>query len=282
MRANRRSHSRSFCRPADLHGMHTLAVIMARAGSKGLPDKCVLPLCGQPVIAYTVGHARQSRLVDGIVLTTDSVQAQRVARAMSVEVVERPPELAVDTAPVDAAVRHAVLSYERSFGQPVDAVVILYGNIPVRAPDAIDRCVEHLGQTGCDSVRTVVPVSKQHPDWLHRLDGDRMVQFRRNNIDRRQELEPLYYHDGAVIAVTRGSLFAPETAGDPHAFFGRDRRAVLQAEEDSVDIDSRADFYRAEGILRFRSELNSVEPPTGGTRRVRSGAGCFVGHHERR
>lgn len=234
--------------------MHTLAVIMARAHSKGLPDKCVLPLCGQPVIAYTIRHAQQSERADAIVLTTDSAQALAVGQSMGVHVIERPAELATDTAPVDAVVRHAVQSYEDEVGRLVDAVVILYGNIPVRADDAIDRCVDHLVETDCDSVRTVVRVSKQHPDWLHRLNGDRMQQYRPNSIHRRQDLEPLYYHDGAVIVVKRAALFAPQTADDPHAFFGADRRAVCQREEDSVDVDSVADFYRAEGIIRYRTE----------------------------
>jgi N-acylneuraminate cytidylyltransferase len=234
--------------------MHTLAVILARAGSKGLPDKCVLPLCGQPVIAYTIRHAQQSQRADAIVLTTDSAPAMAVGRSMGVRVIERPPELATDTTAVDTVVRHAVTSYEHEVAKPVDVVVILYGNIPVRADGAIDRCVDHLMETGCDSVRTVVRVSKQHPDWLHRLDGDRMEQVRPNSIHRRQDLEPLYYHDGAVIVVRQTSLFMPQTADDPHAFFGADRRAVCQREEDSVDVDSVADFYRAEGLIRYQTE----------------------------
>jgi len=248
--------------------MLTVAVILARAGSKGLPDKCVLPLCGRPVIAYTIDHARQARLVDDVVLTTDSARAREIGRQMAIRVLTRPPELASDTAPVDQAVRHAVLWFESTTGRLVDAVVILYGNIPVRAPGAIDRCIEHLAATGCDSVRTVAPVSKQHPDWLHRLDADRMAQYRPNNIHRRQDLEPLYYHDGAVIAVTRRSLFADQTASDPHAFLGQDRRAVVQREEDSVDIDSKADFYRAEALLRDRDPSEVVNTSSSGDNRI--------------
>lgn len=235
--------------------MNTLAVIMARAGSKGLPDKCCLPLCGQPVIVYTIGHAQQSRLVSHIVLTTDSRPAQALGRSMGIEVLVRPPELAVDTARVDDVVRNAVEQYERRSGHKVDAVVILYGNIPVRADGIIDRCIEHLAATSCDSVRTVAPVTKQHPDWIHRLDGDRMEQFRVNSIHRRQDLDPLYYHDGAVIAVTRTSLFNTQTLKDPHGFFGRDRRAVVQRSEDSVDIDTAVDFYQAEAMIRARGEI---------------------------
>ncbi len=243
--------------------MRVLAVILARAGSKGLPDKCVLPLCGRPILAYTLDHARASERVEAIVVTTDSEPAKAIARAMGVQVVDRPAELATDAAPVDGVVRHAVERYEQQHTGPVDAVVILYGNIPIRREGVIDRCIEQLAATGCDSVRTVAPVGKLHPDWLHRLDGDRLEQYRPNSIDRRQDLEPLYYHDGAVVAVTRAALFAPETAGNPHAFFGRDRRAVLQAEQDAVDIDTIADFYRAEAVLRTRGERIGGAPEPG-------------------
>lgn len=247
--------------------MNTLAVILARAGSKGLPDKCTLPLCGRPVLGYTIATAQDSRYVDATVLTTDSPRVAAIGQAAGISVVDRPPELAMDQASVCDAVRHAVESYEHETSQTFDTVVILYGNVPVRGEDIIDRCVDLLMQTGCDSVRTVAPVTKQHPDWIHRLDDDRMVQFRPNNIDRRQDLEPLCYHDGAAIVVRRDGLFLPQTAHDPHAFFGLDRRAVLQDEEDSVDIDTLADFYRAEALIRVRSEAMLAEPPTAGCRR---------------
>lgn len=238
--------------------MESLAVILARAGSKGLPDKCIAPLLGRPLIAYTLDAALASRRVAGVVLTTDSGPAAAVGQKAGIPVVARPPELAADTARVDAAVRHAVAWYEASRGTVVDAVAILYGNIPVRADGIVDRCLEHLETTGCSSVRTVAPVTKQHPDWIHRLDGDHLIQFRPNSIHRRQDLEPLYYHDGSVIAVTRGSLFAAADSADPHAFFGPDRRAVLQQPEDTVDVDSLIDLYQAEAILRSRRDGESA------------------------
>lgn len=230
--------------------MHTIAVILARAGSNGLPNKCVLPVCGVPMISYTIGHAKASRRLDAVVLSTDSLEAARIGRSSGVLVVDRPGELATDGATVVSAVGHAVEAYEQAVGRSCDAVVILYGNIPVRAEGGIDQCIERLYATGCDSIRTVVRVSKQHPDWLHRLEDDRMVQFRRNSIDRRQDLEPVYYHNGAVIVVRRDSLFLPENDHDPHAFFGKDRRAVVQKEEDAVDVDTLADLYMAEAMIR--------------------------------
>ncbi|MEE9294268.1 MAG: NTP transferase domain-containing protein, partial [Phycisphaerae bacterium] len=235
--------------------MYVFGVILARAGSKGLPDKCVHPLCGRPLIEYTFDHVRRSALIDQIVLTTDSEPAARIAREHDIRVVDRPAELATDTATVDAAARHAVQTVEAEGAAPADVIVLLYGNIPVRAPGIIDRVVQRLAATGADSVRTVAPVSKQHPDWLHYLDGDHMRQYRPNSIYRRQDLDPVYYHDAAVLAVKRETLFAePQNAEDFHAFLGRDRRAVVQAPEDTVDVDTLIDLQLAEAILSARQE----------------------------
>lgn len=231
--------------------MNVLGIILARAGSKGLPGKCTRDLLGKPLIQYTLDHAAASRRLTAVVLTTDAAPAKDIARRAGVEVVDRPAELATDTATVDAAARHAVETWERRHSAAVDVVVLLYGNIPVRRSDLIDRAIGHLTETGADSVRSVAPVGKHHPDWLHRLDGDRMMQFRPNSIYRRQDLEPLYYHDGAVAAVTRRALFdALNTPEDHQAFLGRDRRALIQQVDDAVDIDEPFDLYVAEAILR--------------------------------
>ncbi len=240
--------------------MNVLAVILARAGSKGLRDKCVRPLLGRPLIEYSFDHVLDSACINETVLTTDSAAAADLAGARGIRVVDRPAALATDTAPVDAVARHALTQVEND-GCAVDVVLLVYGNIPVRAPGILDRAVDHLISTGADSVRSVAAVGKHHPDWLHALDGDRMIQFRPNSIHRRQDLDSLYYHDGAAVVVTRDSLIAAaEHPEDHHAFFGRDRRGLVQSPEDTVDVDGIIDLYVAEAILRSRrdSECHGV------------------------
>ncbi len=268
--------------------MNALGIILARAGSKGLPDKCVRPLLGKPLIEYTFAHAAAARRLCDFLLTTDSAAAKTLARVHRIRVIDRPAELANDKATVDAAARHAVEQWERETSRRADVVVLLYGNIPVRSDDLIDRAVEHLLRSGADSVRSVAPVSKQHPDWIHRLDGDRMVQFRANSIYRRQDLEPLYYHDGAVAAVKREALFgALQTPEDHQSFLGRDRRAIVQACEDAVDVDEAIDLCVAEAILRARGgagastpreshDRSTIAAVTVGTHRIGPGERLFV------
>ncbi len=234
--------------------MSALGVILSRAGSKGLRDKCVRPLLGRALIEYTFDHALAARRLDAVVLSTDSQPAAQLAARRGIETIERPPALATDTATVDAAARHAVETWELRHDAVADVIVLLYGNIPVRPPGLIDRAIEHLRRSGGSSVRSVAPVGRHHPDWLHRLDGDRMVQFRPNSIYRRQDLEPLYYHDGAVVALTRRALFdALRTPDDKQAFLGPDRRALVLAPQDAVDVDDAFDLLVAEAVLRARA-----------------------------
>ncbi len=246
----------------------TLGIILARAGSKGLSQKNVLPVAGRPMIAWTIDTARSSHRLNALCLSTDLDAAAAIGRAKGLIVIDRPAELATDTATVDAAARHAVLEYERMF-QAVTHVALLYANIPVRAPGIIDAAIDKLLETNADSVRSLSPVEKFHPDWMHRLDGDRMIQYRSNSIYRRQDLEPLYAHDGAIVAVTRESLFRVDEI-DPHAFFGRDRRGVISGGP-TIDVDSAADAHVAESYLNPKRV--SAEPHAS---RILSAAGDGV------
>jgi N-acylneuraminate cytidylyltransferase len=230
-----------------------LAVVIGRAGSKGLPRKNALPVAGVPMIARTIRFARASRSIGRVVVSTDGDEIAAIARDEGAEVVLRPAALASDTATVDSAVRHAVESLAAGEG----IVVILNGNVPVRPADLADRAVARLVETGADSVQSYYRVGKTHPYWMSRLDGaGRVAQFVENRIYRRQELPPLFMPDGGVIAVRRESLFDVRE-GEPHAFFGRDRRGIETAEGEVVDVDTAVDLAVAEAILAAQTEVHA-------------------------
>lgn len=234
--------------------MNILTVILARAGSKGLVGKNTLTVAGRPMLAWTLEHALGSRRSGRVVLSTDGDKLAEVARSMGVEVVIRSAETATDSATIDSAARHAVLAVEAMADAPFDAVVILYGNIPIRPADLTDRAVAKLAETGCDSVQSVYPVEKLHPYWMKRLggeEGDELLMYEPNDVYRRQDLPPVYMLNGGVIAVTRKSLFNVDPA-HPHAFLGRDRRAVVNEPDDVIDVDSRLDLRVAEAVLLER------------------------------
>ena len=242
---------------------HTLCIILARAGSKGLPGKNLADLAGKPMIAHTIEHAKAARCVDRVVVSTDGDAIAQAARAAGVEVISRPADLASDIATVDSAARHAVLAAEERHGVRYDAVVILYANVPLRPRDLIDRSVGKLLATRCDSVQSVCPVGKMHPFWMKKLSGPRgdvLEHYQANNIYRRQDLPATYMLDGGIIAVRRDSLFI-EKAGEPHAFLGSDRRAVVSQPGEVVDIDSAVDLEVARAMMAARPRDSAALVP---------------------
>jgi CMP-N,N'-diacetyllegionaminic acid synthase len=230
--------------------MNILGVILARAGSQGLANKHLLKLCGRPVISYTFDHVAAARRLTRTIISTDCPTMKRLAQSHGIGIVDRPSELATATASVQDAMLHAMETFEAKSGFFADALVVLYGNVPLRGDGVIDRAIEMLG-TGCDSVRSFCPVGKWHPNWMSRLKGDRVEALVPGSIHRRQDLEELFLHDGAVVAVSRKSMLrGKENPGDPHAFFGVDRRGIRTEAGETVEIDQVRDLFLAEAILR--------------------------------
>ena len=199
--------------------MNVLAVILARAGSTGLPNKHLIPLLGRAVISYTFDHAQSATTLSRTVVSSDCRHVRALASRAGFPTIERPWDLATAEASVQDVMLHALESIERgSGGVQADALVVLYGNVPVRPDGVIDRAVSHLFETRCDSVRTFCPVGKWHPAWMSKLEGDRVVPVQPNSIHRRQDLTKLYLHDGAAVYAEEGvrvvwHQFAAEHAG---------------------------------------------------------------------
>lgn len=245
------------------HDNSAIAVIIGRAGSKGLPGKnwMELPFGGRPTICYSIEHAQGARSVRRIIVTTDGDEIARAARAMGVDVVRRPAELASDHATVDAAVRHAVEQCGQR--EPANVVVILYANVPIRPPHLIDDAVQLLIESRADSVQSYAPVGKHHPYWMVKIDESGAVsQNIPNRVYRRQDLPPLYLPDGGVIAVTRKSLFTVDPA-EPHAFLGTDRRGIVNEAGAVIDIDSMIDAQVAGAMLMQAREGREVSLAAG-------------------
>ena len=235
-----------------------VAIILARAGSKGVPGKNAAMVGGKPCALWTIEAAQAARGVGMVAVSTDDPRVAAVARGAGATVIERPAELATDSARVDDAARHAVdqmTSPERERG---DSFVILYANVPVRPPGLIDRALDLLTSTGCDSVQSYAPVGKHHPWWTARVDpASGLVapwegEVLNHGVFRRQDLPPAFIPDGGVIAVRRRALFleVPGVTPGPHAFFGRDRRGVVSPEGSVVDIDAPTDLLVADAVLR--------------------------------
>lgn len=240
---------------------NAIAIVLARSGSKGLPGKNAADVAGKPCVQWTIEDARRSPSIGRVVVSSDDQEVIAIARELGCDVVDRPPELAHDSATIDDAARHAY----KQIGSPNGPIVILYANVPVRPAGLIDEAVGLLVGSGCDSVQSYARVGKHHPWWTVRVDEDGQVKPWEGEVlyhgcFRRQDLPAAMVPDGGVIALTGNALMkrvgAPE---GPHCFLGNDRRGVVTAEGAVVDIDSKIDLLVADAVLLERGEELTTE-----------------------
>ncbi len=236
---------------------NALAIILARRASRGLPGKNWAPVAGRPCVCWTIDDALSARGIERVLVSTDAPEVAQIARSMGVAVCARPDHLANDSATVDDAARHALHTCAETHTGPI---VLLYANVPLRPPTLIDRALDLLESTACDSVQSYAPVGKHHPWWTCRLDTDARVRpFEgdrlHHGVHRRQDLPPACIPDGGVLCLTRDALElrVPGAPEGPHAFLGADHRGIPTAEGEVVDIDTRIDLLVADAILRERT-----------------------------
>ena len=141
-----------------------IAVIPARGGSKGIPRKNIKPLCGKPLIAYTIEAALQSKYLDRTIVSTDDKKIADIARKLGAEVpFIRAKELAEDDVPlIPYVLRHAVEELERTENLNVDIVVMLQPTSPFRKARYIGRTSHHLMKRVGSMGREVDDVHKRN------------------------------------------------------------------------------------------------------------------------
>lgn len=153
-----------------------VALIPARAGSKRIPGKNLRLLRGHPLLAYSVRAAIDSGAFDHVVVSTDDAATAAVARLYGADVpFLRPADLAGDTSPDIAWVRHAVEALIED-GHTVGLFSVLRPTSPLRSAAVIRAAVETLlADDAADSLRAVERVT-QHPGkmWVLEQSGVRM------------------------------------------------------------------------------------------------------------
>lgn len=185
-----------------------LAIVPARAGSKGVPGKNKAVVDGMPLIEHTVRAAEAATSVSGIVVTSDDEDILRLySERSTVFVVQRPAELAADDVPTAPAVAHA-LDHWRAGGESVpDALILLQPTTPLRNPADIDAAHD-LFRTSADSDAGVISACRvdgmRHPRVMYRIGEERRGElFLPDNEDRmtRHQYEELYQRNGAIYIV---------------------------------------------------------------------------------
>ncbi|MEV0573890.1 acylneuraminate cytidylyltransferase [Streptomyces sp. RTGN2] len=228
-----------------------LAVIPARGGSKGVPAKNLAQVGGVPLVVRAVRACLASGEVTDVVVTTDAPAVAEAARAAGeslgesarVHCVQRPEAIAGDTATSEAAVLHALDTYEAEHGRSVDVVLLVQCTSPFVAREDIDGVAAAVAREGADTAVTVAPFhgflwrdGSAVEDHNYGVNHDKAVRPRRQ--DRPEDL------------LETGAAYAMDAAGfrtHRHRFFGH--TALVRTDPARVlEIDDPHDLARARAL----------------------------------
>lgn len=222
-----------------------LAIIPARGGSKGIPEKNIIDLCGMPLIAYSILAAKKSKYIDRVIVSTESDVIKDVAISYGAEVpFLRPAEFAGDTSKTIDCVLYTIDTLQAS-GDCYDYVVLLQPTQPIRHATFIDDAITTLIDSGHPSLVSVCPVT-EHPILMRTMDSDGILHSLLSvpSTVRRQDF-PMVYRVNGSIYINRidNTLNADTSLND-------NQLAFPMESEYSYDIDTLEDLQATAEYIR--------------------------------
>lgn len=220
-----------------------LAVIPARAGSKGIPNKNVRIVAGRPLVYYAIKNALDSEYVTDVVVTTDSDQVRIIAEQMGACVRMRTPRLCADEVALDAVVYDAV--FGEGVGEPHggwDYVVTMQPTSPTLSTTTLDMVISRAISEGFDTLVSVV--NDPRLSWVKDEQGGVRPKYEARV--NRQWLPADYAETGAFV-ISKASCVTPETR------FGTKVGIFEVSDVEGIDVDTFDDLRAAAAHLEGES-----------------------------
>ena len=227
--------------------MKILAIIPARGGSKGVPDKNIRIVAGRPLIAYAIECAQESRLINRIIVSTDSPIIAQTASDHGAEVLMRPSHLAQDDTPMPPVLLHVLQTLQEN-GENYDLIVLLQVTSPIRTGQDIDHVVEMFASApNLDAVISVVPMDDVHPARMYTLDEGKWMNpyIESGEEARRQDLPVVYYRNGCIYAIRS------EILKDKKSLMVKNKKAYIMPAKWLANIDDERDLIIAEALIKM-------------------------------
>jgi CMP-N-acetylneuraminic acid synthetase len=220
--------------------INVTAIIPARGGSKGVPNKNKKVIGGKPLIAYTIEAALNSNFLGKIVVSSDDPEIIDIAKQYKgVAVHQREESMASDTSPVGETV-YAIIADD-----DIDAVMILQPTAPIRTGKNIDEAIQQLNNH--DTVNSVISVVEMNDIHPARMYWNRdlalvpiMPEFEKS---RRQDIPTAYYRNGSIY-LTRKKAFMVD-----QSFITKPIMPYIMPFNWLLNIDEPRDILIAESLI---------------------------------
>jgi CMP-N,N'-diacetyllegionaminic acid synthase len=220
-----------------------LAIVPARAGSKGLPGKNIKHLAGKPLIWHTIEEAKKSKYIDKVIVSTDDASIARVAIECGAECpFLRPERLASDDSLVNDTYIYMLDKLATEYDVDIPEFIVLQPTSPLRTVNDIDGAIKLFMEKNADSV--ISYTEEIHPvSWHKFLDENlHFINIFDQKMANRQAHRKSYYPNGAIYIFKHEIILQSKWYTDKSF-------AYLMPRHRSVDIDTIEDFMYAEYLL---------------------------------
>ncbi|TWO27697.1 glycosyltransferase [Campylobacter lanienae] len=243
--------------------MKLVAIIPARGGSKGIPNKNIVDICGLPMIAYTIKSALNSNIFHQVAVTTDNQDIKNTSLSYGACVIDRPSELAADNSSCLDAIEHAlkyIISQDSSFTH----FILLQPTSPLRNENHIIEAFKvykskNIGSLVSVNLNTTAPQKN-----LVEINGKIEPITTINDLTQNRQNLPKTYHPNGAIYISKIDDFLRDKNlfSDPLSIYVMD-------EESSTDVDNYDDLEKVKNILtnlnnqkdQFTSLISLINKP---------------------
>lgn len=215
--------------------MRILAVIPARAGSKGIPNKNIRIICGHPLIYYAINNAKNSKYITDIVVTTDSPHIKIIAKQMSVKCKWRDERLCADDVTLDAVIDDAI---DKNIQW--DYIVTMQPTSPTLTVSTLDNAIEYAIENKLDTL--ISAINAPHLSWMEK-DGVKVPAYKERL--NRQYLPANYLETGAFV-ISKADIVTLDTR------IGEKVDIFEISENEAVDVDTFLDLKVVSDILNVK------------------------------
>lgn len=222
-----------------------LGIIPARGGSKGIPYKNIISVCGKPLIAYTIESSLKSKYITRTVVSSEDEKILKIASDFGANIIRRPKKLSTDKATSESVIQDA-LKQLKSKGEEFDLIILLQPTSPLRDESDIDNSVEYFLKSDATAlISAYEPL--HHPYKSFKVNNKGFLEGIINNeypFKIRQNLPIVYNANGAIYIIyvknfiQKNKLFTEKTI------------PYIMPIDKSVDIDSINDLRLVENLIK--------------------------------
>ena len=232
--------------------MKILCIIPARSGSKEIKHKNIKLFNGIPLLVWSIRQAKKSKFNMNIIVSTDNKEYKQIAEKNGAQVpFLRPTRISQDLSTDFEFIKHCLDWLKQNNKILPDIILQLRPTQPCRKVEDIDKCLDLFieNYNEYSSLRTIIPLNKS-PYKMYKIENNILEPLFKNykNINEpynqcRQLLPQCYLHNG-YIDICKSSIIENNTISGNKIF------PYVMDKDDTIDIDTIEDWYKAEVKLR--------------------------------